>query len=452
VGDTAVASTKVEPGRGSRLAGDAFTVLGATVIALGIGFLTSILVARLLGPDGRGLLGVAFSVSAIAVAIGSMGVPIAISYYGSRRARLMPRLLGSALIYSALVLAVLGVLVLAIAAAGITWPDPAAPVRYWGLTALLTWAMLLEFVSVNTLRARFLYGRTNILLVVSRTTILALTLVLVAGLDLGTNGALLALTAGSVTYTAGALPMFVREGLGVSRNVFAAMVHYGWRVQVGRLIQIGNGRLDVLILAAFAPLATVGVYVVAQVMAELVLLVPTAIGFVAMPAIARGRSGAPDVGRTVRLSGSLSLVGVAGVALGAPVLVTIGYGSAFDSALVPLYILLPGVWLFGVGGVIGDVFRGRGRPGVPSVLAGIAIVVTVVLDLLLIPPFDAVGAAVASTCAYTVYGLASAAYLGHSDGVSTWSLLVTGREETRLVLRSLVARLPGRRPIPEPEA
>ena len=94
------------------MAGDALSVFGATVIALAIGFVTSIVVARLLGPDGRGLLGVASSIAAVSVAIGSLGIPIAISYYASRRPRLMSELIGNALAYAAVLL--IGLLVLSL--------------------------------------------------------------------------------------------------------------------------------------------------------------------------------------------------------------------------------------------------------------------------------------------------------------------------------------------------
>ena len=442
----AVPAVEVRTRPGSRLAGDAFSVFGATVAALGVGFLTSIVVARLLGPDGRGLLGVAYSLATIGVAIVSLGVPVAISYYASRRARLMPRLLGSALVYCAFMLVGLLLLALVVSGSGLDWLGEAGHLGFWLLTALLTWAVLMEYVGQNTLRGRFLYGRTNALLVLSRTAILVTTIVLVALLGLGTQGALVALIVGSGVYAVGALSSFVRDGLGFSRHVFAAMVRYGWRVQVGRLIQMGNGRLDVLILSAFAPLAQVGVYVVAQVVAELVRLVPTAIGFVAMPAIAQGRGSGPDAGRTVRLSGTLSLAGVGAVALGAPVLIFVGYGSAFAPALLPLYILLPGTWMFGAGNVMGDVFRGRGRPGLPSILAGVAIVVTVVLDLLLIPPLGTVGAAIASTCAYTVFGVSSAVCLARLEGLSARRRVLADREEMQMLLQTVSGRLARRRP------
>jgi O-antigen/teichoic acid export membrane protein len=43
---------------------------------------------------------------------------------------------------------------------------------------------------------------------------------------------------------------------------------------------------------------------------------------------------------------------------------------------------------------------GRGSPGLNSIVLGVGLVITVVLDLLLIPRFGALGAATASTAAY----------------------------------------------------
>lgn len=432
-----------DQGRRSHIAGNALTVFSATVIALAIGFATSIIVARLLGPEGRGLLGVGFSVATIVVAAVSLGIPIATTYYASRRPRLMPTLVGNAVAYACVLAVVLPLAALAVAEAADSWLQIDHGQRFWLLVSLLTWAMYLEFVSINVLRGRSRYTRLNALTVTSRVVVLALTVVFVAWLDLGVNGAVLALAAGSLAYSAIALAADLRRGVSVSRVVFAASVKYGWKVQAGRLIQLGNGRLDVLVMSTLVSLDVVGVYVVAQVVAELAALVPTAIGFVAMPAIARGGRTGQDVAGAVRLSGSLSLVGVVGVAIVAPPLITFGYGAEFTDALGPVYILLPGVWLLGIGGVIAEVMRGRGHPGVPALLAGLAIVVTVVLDLVLIPPYEAIGAAVASTCAYSVFGLASIVVLGRMEQIPRRRLFLLTRLETVEALRSLL-RLRGK--------
>src|SRR5205814_9649618 len=54
----------------------------------------------------------------------------------------------------------------------------------------------------------------------------------------------------------------------------------------------------------------------------------------------------------------------------------------------------------GVGGVITAFLYGIGRPGLNSIAMASGVVVTVALDLILIPSFGAVGAAVASSAAY----------------------------------------------------
>jgi len=110
---------------------------------------------------------------------------------------------------------------------------------------------------------------------------------------------------------------------------------------------------------------------------------------------------------------------------------------------VPLLILLPGIWFQSSGDLSSYVLAGRGRPGMSSVLAGVQGIATVALDLLLIPPFGAVGAAVASLLAYTLYGVISLRVLGHQTGERTRSLLVLNRAELGMVVDRL-RRLAGR--------
>jgi O-antigen/teichoic acid export membrane protein len=76
------------------------------------------------------------------------------------------------------------------------------------------------------------------------------------------------------------------------------------------------------------------------------------------------------------------------------------YGHAFNSAVIPTYLLLAGLVGEGVAGVVSAYLYGVGRPGANSLGLGVAVIVTVVLDVLLIPHFHAVGAAFASSAAY----------------------------------------------------
>jgi Na+-driven multidrug efflux pump len=73
---------------------------------------------------------------------------------------------------------------------------------------------------------------------------------------------------------------------------------------------------------------------------------------------------------------------------------------------------------------------------------GIAFVVTVALDLLLIPNHGGLGAAIASTAAYTAGGIAIALVFARALGRSAGELIPRGREMRPLFrqLRALVAR------------
>jgi len=55
---------------------------------------------------------------------------------------------------------------------------------------------------------------------------------------------------------------------------------------------------------------------------------------------------------------------------------------------------------------LGSVLTGQGKPTLASLAIGISFVATIVLDVALIPPFAGLGAAIASTIAYTVGGIA----------------------------------------------
>ena len=96
------------------------------------------------------------------------------------------------------------------------------------------------------------------------------------------------------------------------------------------------------------------------------------------------------------------------------------YGDQFDSAVRPAQVLVVGMLLGGAAGVASGYLYGRGRPGLNSVAFGLGLVVTVVLDLLLIPAYGAMGAAVASTVTYLL-----------TDGALLVLLARVGRAEIR---------------------
>src|SRR5207244_2948988 len=91
--------------------------------------------------------------------------------------------------------------------------------------------------------------------------------------------------------------------------------------------------------------------------------------------------------RSVRHAVLLTTVSVAVLVVAGSRLITLAFGSEFATAIRPMHILLPGMLFLGVGAVVTGNLRGLGQPGMSSLLAGLTVVVTLPLDLALIPRY-----------------------------------------------------------------
>jgi O-antigen/teichoic acid export membrane protein len=197
---------------------------------------------------------------------------------------------------------------------------------------------------------------------------------------------------------------FFRDAGRPSKQLARVIASYGLRAQTGGVISLLNLRLDFIILSVLTGPAVLGVYAVASKFAELVRVPGMAVTYVLYPRFAK----AGFVKATAWARGLLLKAGLITAATVAPLWLTAGfvvptvYGSQFDKAVLPAQIILLGLLSYGVGAVITGYLYGVGRPGQNSLAVGAGLVVTVVLDVLLIPPFHATGAAVASAVAYTV--------------------------------------------------
>jgi O-antigen/teichoic acid export membrane protein len=189
-----------------------------------------------------------------------------------------------------------------------------------------------------------------------------------------------------------------------SGSIASKVMTYGARGQLGNLLMLVNLRLDFVILGVLAGPAVLGVYAVASKFAELMRLPASALNYVLIPRFARKPPAEADRDarhlRPRALAGTIALTPLVAVVsvFGLPLL----YGHAFQAAVLPACILLVGLAVEGAAAVSSAHLCGIGRPGANSLGMATGVVVTVLLDILLIPKHGAVGAAVASSAAYLV--------------------------------------------------
>lgn len=193
------------------------------------------------------------------------------------------------------------------------------------------------------------------------------------------------------------------------RVLARSIVTFGLLGQVGGLVNLLNLRLDFLILGSLAGPAPLGIYAVASKFAELVRLPALAVTWVSYPRIAQlGPEGSANlVRRQVPWLVGLGIVGAVVLGLAANPLLPALYGQEFLASVLPAAIIAVGLVASPAGGLASGYLLGTRRPGTNSLLQTVGLVATLGLDLLLIPTFGVVGAAVASAVAYLVTDLSA---------------------------------------------
>lgn len=417
-----------------------------------VGFASSVLLARLLGPSDRGLLALLASVSSAALVLGGIGIPLAVAYLGSLRERASDALFGNSLAWASLLAIVL------VPPAWLFHHQLAAAFARgrggmdWVLAAALVPITFLDYTTQNQVLGQHRFARYNLIIVLSKVGGVVAVVVLLGEIGLGLTGGLLSLVATSTVVIGLSTPAILREGRPrLDRALLRRMLGYGSRVQVGSVFQILNYRLDVVILQFFRPLRDVGYYVIAQIIAELVTTLSAAFATSVLPIVAREDPSArtETTAQSLRHHGALSTMAVLANAVLGPLVILVAYGPAYRPAIIPMLIILPGIWFLGTAQVVMGDLRGRDRPGLASFIAGGAAAATVVLDVSLIPPLGVDGAALASLVTYTLFGTASLVVLSRVSGIALRELAVPGRAELtayRAAFEALRARL--RRGVP----
>ena len=379
------------------------------VVNLSLSFAVAAIIARWLGPEGKGMLALALLLPGMLGLFLSGGINVANVYFaGSKRldvAVLSANSLGFTILMSILGCAIVLVMT------SIGWLEALVPgVPTWiVLLAMLGFpANLLNVFFSAILQGLQLIGTVNLINLIQRIITLSLTILLVIVWKLSVLGALVAALA-SWTLSLIVSGIALRRHGGVltpswSYSVLRTILSFGLRGHIGNVLQFFNYRLDIFIVNLFLGPAGVGIYTVTVRLAELLWYLPNAVGFVIFPKAAASKPEEMNVftPRVFRLTLGLTALGALGLAMVGRPVINFVFSSAFIDAYMPLLVLLPGVVLLGGSKVLTNEIAGRGYPHYNSLNAALALVVTVVLDLVLIPRYGVLGAALASSTAYAM--------------------------------------------------
>lgn len=401
---------------GSFSSGVALTIVTRLLMLLGtVG--ASVIVARWLGPEGLGSLAVLNTTIVLALSIGSLGLTSANTYFIAKDRQTLAPVWANAIVF-----ALLGGTVVAVTVAGL---GKFTPALFGGvpLTLILIAALSIPFqfvlsLGLNVLLAMDRIRQLNFMDALAPTLALfnAVVVLLILRSSLQTlvsfNTAATIVLSGAMVWALARL-LARQQGhppLRPNAELFKGAIHYGLRFFIPLVAAILIFRLDLLIVNHFRGAAEAGVYAVASQVANLLTMLPGVIAMLLFPRVASYQDPRGEFAIQVTRHVTFLMLIMCGAVAVASFMLPLVYGVRFADATIQLLILLPGVCLIGIESVLVQHFTGTGLPVAIPIFWLITLLVSLGLNLALVPGFGARGAAVTSTISYTLIFLLVAVY------------------------------------------
>ena len=396
---------------GTELRRNVFESYGTRLLVVAVTFATAVVIARELGPSGRGFYAVAATVGAIGVQFINLGLHLSNTYYVAKDRALLPTLIGNTL---AVVLVACAVTALS-GMVFVFWPKlspvhgtllllalASVPV---GFAYLLTQGLLLGVNEVRAYNQIEFGGKLLVLALicvpafVHRGTVELFFGMTLSSVMLSFLWALLCLRRVSMEPPELSLTIF-RQSISTGINAYM-ILFFGFLVL----------RIDLLMVKYMLGATEAGYYSISQVLAENTMMFPVVMGSLVFPKLSAAKEKEEKVrltNKAVLVTAALMLPVVVIAALAAGPIISIAFGRNFLPAAAPFAWLMPGTYFLGIETVMVQLLNSEGFPPI-IVAAWIAdTIVNVAVNFWAIPRYGITGAsAVSSVCYFLIFLIVS---------------------------------------------
>jgi len=434
---------------------NAIITFSASITNLALGVLLSVVIARSLGPEGKGIYTVVTLFSSLIVTLGSLGFPSGAAFYVAKRSYTRQEILGNSVLVS-LLMALVGIIVglITIITFG-RYVFPGVSQGYLLLALLIIPGnMLLIHLQYILLGAQHIKGY-NLAAMIQGFLSLIFTILFLWIFRMEVGGALLGIVfswifADIFTFV---LTAKVSNGFKMQMNIsyLKNALSYGLKIHIGNILRFLSLRVNLFLVNVFLNPAAVGFYSISVGLTEKLWLISQAAATVLFPKIAgeedevKKKEFTPIVARTVLwIMVPIALL----IFFLSRWLVSFLYSQTFLPAVASLRILLLGTVAGGLSQILGNDIAGRGQP-ILNIYANIAgFISVIVLSILWVPKYGIEGAAWASSASYITNMFVLLLFYNRISGnsfaavllpkISDWNLYwKTGKALWRQVVKSL---------------
>jgi len=401
---------------GQRIIRNSFYGVASQAIGGGLFFFVALLMARHLGPENFGTFSFVFAFVTVFHMLADFGITNILVRDIARAKEKVDRILGACiplvtlLAFSGYVLIILSVQLLNLA------PDTELAMYIMGATVLLTFHAAV-YGSVCRAFEEMEYNAVG--LVLQRVILLIFTIIALY-MDAGLPG--LALCYFGERFAQWVF-FYILVRKRYSQYVWRKDVEY-WRYLIREGLPIGAGmvlkrvswHVDIFVLTALSTASSVGLFSAAYRIIQMISVIPFTLSMPVFPALSRLAQESPEKAYTLytRVQKILMLIGLPiglwVLVLGSQIIVLL-FGEDYQAGGITLQVMgLVVVFLF-MNSLFVYLFSALDRQMLYMSSVGGSVLLNLVLDILLIPHFDILGAALATLCAEAVLFISSAILL-----------------------------------------
>jgi len=422
------------------LPGKLIASLGGQVGLMAVDILITMILARALGPTGKGLFTLCLTVASTIVVVAHGSLAIGGTYYGGRNPESRPAIVGNgiavAFLWGGVLTAICGILLEMNWLQGLVVLD----VRLWWMAVFAIIPLLLIEYAGGMVMA-FDAVRSFSMTMLTREITLLFGLLILVKFQAASPYTAVSVWVLATLFAALLMLMHALRRLDEPARVEPSLIgkigKISLQAHAANLFGTLKLRFDPLMLAWFLAPADVGYYSIATAMVIGLWYLPVAIAQVLLPLV----SGKGDEEGN-RMTPVIVRVGFACVIFASICLAILGKlliiwlpGANYLPALPALLILIPGAAIFSLAKMLSGDLMGRGKPMYGMIISMAAFFANIIAGILLIPRFGIIGAAAASSVTHAFAGMMFLYYFLQESGLSASEVLIPRWGDLQLIFR-----------------
>lgn len=205
---------------------------------------------------------------------------------------------------------------------------------------------------------------------------------------------------------------------------------------ISMLLTIINYKIDILMLKAndTISLQQIGIYSIGVALADKVVYIPDAVKEILLSKLANGK-GKNEVALTMRFCFPLSLSFTLILMIVGEKFINFIYGAEYSGAYLITLICVFGTSMMVFFKMISQYNNVNGKQIINMFLLLGSVVCNIILNMILIPKFNIIGAAVASLISYTVCAIVFVIYFNRATGISIRNIILPRKEDFKEILK-----------------